>query len=107
MAKTAYKVSREGNIRQWTYTAHLSVTGKLLRITAGCRTWKTFEDAFAHYHGEGPYKVYRWSDQWVAFNINQQDYHIWREESRAILGRLSCDVLKKTNKIRAKRRKAR
>jgi hypothetical protein len=37
-------------------------TGRVTKITAGCRTWESFEQAMAHYIGGGPYKQCKWLD---------------------------------------------
>lgn len=45
-----------------------SKTGRVLRVTAGCRTWKDFTEAVAHYSGGGRYAKYI-NHRWRGLNI--------------------------------------
>lgn len=38
-------------------------TGKVLVIKAGCRTWRTFAEAMAHYVGGGAYQCTYWKER--------------------------------------------
>jgi hypothetical protein len=47
------KIAVQSNLRPYRYIAFCNrATGKLHHIIAGCRTWKTFEEARNHYHGK-------------------------------------------------------
>lgn len=97
-------VERKANIRHYTYTAHLSAkTGKLLKIVAGCRKWKTFEEAEAHYRGSTPAGE-KWSDGYTPMS----DVVRWacRQEARMLLNRLRGDVARAQRRLRARLRNA-
>lgn len=94
-------VSRECNIRSYTYRAHLTESGRLSRITAGCRTFKTFDIAFAHYRGEGPWGA-GWSDARVG---DDKAAHARRLEARELLRQLERDVEREKRRIRARNRR--
>jgi hypothetical protein len=84
--KSTIGISIATVIRDYTYTAYLSrETGKLLRITAGCRTWRTFAEAEQHYGSEEK----DWSDD----QLEGRPYR-WaaRLEARRILDRLQTRV---------------
>ncbi len=101
--KNRKEIRQRSLIRSYTYVATIStITGKLLRITAGCRTWRDFDHAYRHYkierwwgtateHHEGPIPQMRTS----------LIYHIAaRREALSIL-----DLLKeKVERYQAKRR---
>lgn len=102
MKANTIKIKREANIRRFTYIAHLSQkTGKLLRIEAGCRVWKTFEDAFAHYRGAGPYNSYLWHDDELKLDPGR---FANRLEARCLLDKLRDQVWQKQASL--KHRKA-
>lgn len=47
-----HKIILKCKLRSYVYVAHLTPkTGKLKKITAGCREWECFADAIAHYKG--------------------------------------------------------
>lgn len=101
------KISIKCIIRNYTYTAHVSkATGRLLKITAGCRTWKSFELARDHYRGFG--LGCGWSDQ----AINDYSTSPWKRfahrlEARRILDRLDFEVGANQRRLREQKRKAR
>lgn len=94
-----------------TYKAHVSNrTGKLLRITAGCRTWSSFDVAAAHYRGEGPYwSGNKWCDSQIDVCLNEGSWIVaaWREEARRILKRLSGEVEIAQGRIKRRRKAVR
>lgn len=55
--KKPYKlISERMHLRRYRVRAYLSPsTGRVLRIRAGCRTWRSIAEAVAHYAGGGPY----------------------------------------------------
>ena len=66
--------------RNYDYTAHVDrKTRRLKNITAGCRTWRTFKDAFQHYWGRGKYRPMKWTRQYMVSNGR---FDIARVESR-------------------------
>lgn len=89
------KISRECNIRTYTYTAHISkATGRLIKITAGCRAWKTFAAAELHYQ----------TGDWKDGNPTHPDRYGRRAEVRAILHRLEDLVAVYQSACRVRRR---
>ena len=103
-------VSRECNIRNYRYSAHVDKrTGRVLKITAGCRTWRTFAAAFAHYeHGKGAFGASRWEwsvlnamqakGEWASYRMRYAD----RQEAIRLLHKLRADVIKVQLRIRRK-----
>lgn len=90
-------------IRTYVYTATISnKTGKLLGIRAGCRRWKTFDEARNHYSGNG--RIPSWSDRNVA---EYPSKYAQRAEARAILDRLNNAVIVANAKIRRRKRAVR
>jgi hypothetical protein len=96
------KFSFESNIRGFTYTAFIKKkTGRLMRITTGCRNWKSFEEARNHYRGHTPNRP-EWSDAYIlrhlssildlGASIRGLTRYSEREEARAILRRLNAEV---------------
>lgn len=102
------KFSVQSNLRHYVYSAFVSeATGRLLRVTAGCRKWKTFEEAKRHYRGEALNRPEYHSDyiygglRSVAENYGcnfggwGQTYlslYAQRAEARSILNNLSSKV---------------
>lgn len=93
------------NIRHYDYTAHLdSKTGEVMAITAGCRKWRSFKAAFAHYDSGRfsesqrtvqPCDVGRvFSGHTVGASYTNS---VQRLESRAVLKKLQhkCDAFRK------------
>lgn len=81
-------------------------TGRLVEIRAGCRKWKSFAEANAHYasviSGDAP------CSPWPS-RLNHCSDHYWiirATEALAILGHLHDAVCTNANKLRAKKRKA-
>jgi hypothetical protein len=58
------QISRRDPYRGYTYTATFT-QGSVSRITAGCRVWSGFTQAFAHYRGAGPYVPAKWADWFI------------------------------------------
>lgn len=102
-------VARKSNLRSFTYSAYVSKkTGALLRIKAGCRTWYSFDDAIAHYSGDGRYAPSKWTDAELArkqVNFPSDYRREWAErfEARSILRNLRRDTAKVQRRIRARR----
>lgn len=97
--------------RGYKYVAFLRPkTGSIIRIRAGCRSWKSFERAFRHYHADnphGPLCPKRWSDDWLLKNYNHA-LPLWmehRRDAQRTLRDLECGVRERRNEIRRKRRK--
>lgn len=109
--KTKYiEASRESNMRDYTYTAYLHpTTGKLHHIQAGCRNWKTWDEAKAHYQPTAPHA--RWGKAWVATldkGATHPRYAAERLEALAILYKLKwCDMIGVQEKLRLKRERVR
>jgi hypothetical protein len=105
MKAATVKVKRQCNIRYYEYVAHLSAkTGRLLRITAGCRVWKTFDAALRHYDG------LRGHPKWLDSRVTELERG-YRTEAIHLLRRLRGTTEYKRFLIRArlrgkKRRKA-
>lgn len=99
-------VERRANIRHFTYRAHLSPkTGRLLKIVAGCRTWKTFLEAELHYQGLGHLDdSIKWSDGNTPLDYVEK----WarRYEARFIIAKLENDVRDAQRNLRARLRNA-
>lgn len=119
MRKTVI-IEARANLRPYTYTAHLSAaTGKLLRITAGCRTWKTFEQAENHYRGIGkeyPNGTFQWKDSTIDNRLHSaagstEDLkraaviYSCRCEARGILSNLKERVESKQHQMKIARRR--
>ncbi len=106
-------IERHSNLRAWTYTVHISeVDGRVLRVTAGCRTWKSFDIAQDHYRGDGPYIPRKWADEYITSRSDTMKFELraYRWEARMILQRLQEAALVRGERIRAQRlreRKAR
>ena len=92
---------------QYTYTATVdALTGKLVHIRAGCRTWGSFDAARKHYDGVS--RPGEWPD-----NANADykrggrpaELYFHRWEAREILWRLDASVSEYAYKI-AKKKKA-
>jgi hypothetical protein len=102
MKAATVKVKRQCNIRYYEYVAHLSAkTGRLLRITAGCRVWKTFDDALRHYDG------LRGHPKWLDSRIQATSplEKAWREEAIHLLRRLRGQTHYKRMLILSKKRR--
>lgn len=104
-------IAIESHRRDYTYRAFVDRrTGKLIRVTAGCRRWNDFKQAQDHYKGdimEGQTYGNKWSpslidDQLVArfcvpgyvnipgmFQSELFRQYLIRDEARAILRKLS------------------
>lgn len=72
------------SMRGYTYSAYLRRgTGSLIKIKAGCRMWRTFEEAFAHYDPHAKRLSWqtprRWSDDWMlsAIALNEDTLLNW------------------------------
>lgn len=101
-------LERHSNLRPFTYTVHISeVDGRVLRITAGCRKWLSFDIAFKHYHGEGPYAPTKWTDKYINRNgLNEQmkfELRAYQWEARCILKKLEEAACAHGERIRARR----
>lgn len=88
MNREAKKISIACLIRDYTYTAHVSkATGKLSKITAGCRTWKSFKEADRHYERD------KWNEHhYGTFIALTPKAFAQRLEARSILARLRLAV---------------
>lgn len=84
--KTIY---RDCNIRSYRYKAYVSKrTGVLLHLTAGCRTWGSFAEAFRHYSDGSP--NWRWNkDTMEALRVG---YDRW-EHARRVAQRMEATEL--------------
>lgn len=89
-------LSIRSNLRpQYIYRATLTKRGKLKHIVAGCRTWRTWESAFRHYHSQRG--LPRWTDEQIEALPEKDMFgrhrrrREWAErtEARAILRRLA------------------
>ena len=99
-------LEHHSNLRPFTYTVHVSeVDGRVLRITAGCRKWLSFDIAFKHYHGEGPYAPTKWTDKHINNLIESTKFELsaYRWEARTILMRLQEAARVRGERIRAQR----
>ena len=104
-------LERHSNLRPFTYTVHISeVDGRVLRITAGCRKWLSFDIAREHYHGEdyhgeGPYAPSRWTDKYINSLNEQMKFKLraYQWEARVILLRLEEAARVHGERIRARR----
>lgn len=98
--------------RGYTYRAIITrKTGALLAVRSGCRHWRNFEKAFAHYnpHGKRFLDWPRWSDGWILSSPNDDTIARTlqnRFDSRQTLLRLQKRVEAKRRQIRRERRKA-
>lgn len=95
--------------RDYTYRVFVTIRGgSVRRVTAGCRYWQTFGDAFRHYRGETVKP--EWSDESLSAMENVRPMNAWRSiahraEARAILGALEKMVRKyQQRRARARRR---
>jgi hypothetical protein len=108
--KTIRIVSRECNIRYFTYEAHVcTTTGRLLIIQAGCRRWQTFDRADAHYGTDTIIPLARhWTDDHIfgADNIRNDQLRRFAErlEARVLLRRLREDTEAVQARIRRRRK---
>jgi hypothetical protein len=103
-------LDRHSNLRSWTYTVHLSeVDGRVLRVTAGCRSWKTFAEAQAHYEGGGPYTPNKWTDMHINSLSDYMKFELraFRWEARKILRRLECAAEDRSYRILEQRKRER
>lgn len=104
-------LARHSNLRSFTYTVYISeVDGRVLRITAGCHIWRSFDIAFKHYHGEGPYAPAKWTDNYIAtLHPHQLSFELraYRWEARAILKHLQEDARVRGGRILAQRARER
>lgn len=111
-------VSRESNLRHYTYTARIcKMTGRLLGVRAGCRRWKNFRDALDHYgvHEQAwrrsPVACEKWRNDHGRAILNQAEgwkpYAVWfaeRREARELLKKLRRDVQIIQRRIRRRAR---
>lgn len=105
--KAEYKVSRPSNFRHYIYTAHIKVLARRIyveKITAGCRTWKSFAEAQAHYDGKGD-DARKWlagtsSHRWWWGGDNPSVFEQQRDEAKAILYRLKHDACTMISKLK-------
>lgn len=99
-------------MRPYAYSAQMvPKTGRVVRITAGCRDWPSFKAAYNHYEpdnskhskrhewdGVVAYKsgkrYYRWSDAWIRQRENPADWWRCRTSSVRTLKKLEKQVLK-------------
>ena len=96
-------LERHSNLRPFTYTVHISeVDGRVLRITAGCRKWLSFDIAREHYRGGGPYAQNKWTDNYIA-HYNPELLFAYRWEAQVILTRLEEAARVHGERIRARR----
>ena len=99
-------LERHSNLRPFTYTVHISeVDGRVLRITAGCRKWLSFDIAREHYRGGGPYAPNRWTDKYINSLNEQMKFKLraYQWEARVILTRLEEAARVHGERIRARR----
>jgi hypothetical protein len=89
---TRYKVLRRyADVRGYTYVVWLKrKSGRVVEITAGCRTWDSFKEALAHYDPTDPDA--KWSDNWI--NVSPDRRNPMREDSRRALHALKKQVKK-------------
>ena len=98
MATKNIIVTSADGVRGYTYRAHLSPTGRLKRITAGCRVWASFAEALDHYEHH---------PAWVARMgslYRHQPENYWphcKESAIAALGRLAKSVKRHRAKLLA------
>jgi hypothetical protein len=58
--------------RPYFITAKLNrATGRVLGIKAGCRRWRDFTEALAHYTGGGRYNVDRWQENAYIVSVSE------------------------------------
>jgi hypothetical protein len=103
--------------RSYTYQVFVTKRGGLVRcITAGCRYWQSFAEAFAHYRGESwrlaPVAKPEWNDAQVlslaATNfVAAARLYANREDARGALRALERMVQKYQNRRWRARRRAR
>lgn len=91
-------VSRYGNIRTYVFKAYLTEAGKLSRITAGCRTWRSFEKAHGYFNAG------KWTGIMVDNCSAPKTRWAERREARAILDHLERDVVKLRKRMKKQRR---
>lgn len=98
MSKTRV-FSIQAHLRHYVYAVRVDVlTGEVIEVTAGCRIWKSFGQAYKHYNGQ--YKALygqSWRDDTRA-HLNghagdQSTENFYRrQEARTILDRLAEKV---------------
>jgi len=91
-------VTSADGVRGYTYQAHLSPTGRLKRITAGCRVWASFAEALDHYEHHTAWRL-RLSPLY-----RHQPENYWphcKESAIAALGRLAKSVKRRRAKLLA------
>lgn len=92
MKKTYLSV--KARFRDYTYTAELDEKQGLVKITAGCRLWKTFDQAFDHYQ-----TFWTWTDDNLLHHLKTDNnpgmyalYWSFREDARTTLRLLQDKV---------------
>ena len=94
--------------RPYTITATLSrATGRVLSLACGCRDWRNFTEALAHYAGGGRYQVPRWKENRITHTLDSMETNArYRDYSMLALARLAdqvCAYQRRAKKRRAKR----
>ena len=103
---------KQTDVRGYFYRAIMRrKTGSLVCIQAGCRTWRTFEDANEHYRANQVRASCwrglgwpRWSDGWILGQTNVELRLAERHSAVLTLRALEADYHAKRNEIRRKRR---
>jgi len=94
-------VTSADGVRGYTYRAHLSPTGRLKRITAGCRVWASFAEALDHYEHHPDWRI-RLMQGVPIYRHQPENY--WphcKESAIAALGRLAKSVKRRRAKLLA------
>lgn len=98
MSKTKV-FSIQAHLRHYVYAVRVDVlTGEVIEVTAGCRIWKSFGQAYKHYNGQyNPLYGHSWRDDdrshlnGAGADLSTRNFY-YRQEARTIIDRLGVMV---------------